>query len=182
MITLLKSILFKIHLLLWEYHNTQHKLEWLEIEVTKRCNLLCLHCGSSCSNKIDKATELTSEQIINICKEISKKYNVKKINVAITGGEPLIRDDIYYIIANITEMGFKVSVVTNGHFINNETIKLLYASGIRSISISIDGMEVNHNWLRQNKNSFEICKNALYLLKKNGLFYVEAITTVNKKE
>jgi radical SAM protein with 4Fe4S-binding SPASM domain len=78
-------------------------------------------------------------------------------------------------------MGFKVSVVTNGHFINNETLKLLYASGVRSISISIDGMNDNHNWLRQNNNSFITGINALSLLKKNGLFYIEAITTINKK-
>ena len=121
------------------------------------------------------------DEILSVCRKIADKYGAKNIKVAITGGEPFVRKDLFHLIARITEMGFRASVVTNGYLMREEHINLLFASGIRSLSISLDGLRENHNWLRGKPDSFQKAVNALKLLKDSGLFYVEAITTVNKR-
>jgi radical SAM protein with 4Fe4S-binding SPASM domain len=181
MLGIQKNLLSAIYNLDWDNNIKVHPIQWLELEVTRRCPLSCLHCGSSCSAKAQSSKELSTIDIINICSKIASRYNPKKINIAITGGEPFARTDLLHLVANITEMGFRVGIITNGFYILDTLPKYLYAAGIRSMTVSLDGMEGSHNWLRNHTEAFRKAVNALKILKESKLFYVEAMTIVNKR-
>ena len=100
-------------------------------EITKRCNLACIHCISSTGDKSELNTN-EAFRTINIlgnfgCKELY-----------ITGGEPLVREDIFEIFKKAKEKGFKVGLLTNGLLINKTNIKKI-KSFVDEIGISLDG-------------------------------------------
>lgn len=166
----------------WKNIQHEHPLKWIELEVTRRCPLSCLHCGSSCSMETPYPDELSTDEILTALRRIAQWQNPATLKVAVTGGEPLARKDIFQLLAHITEMGYKASMVTNGLLIRDDrTVKLLAASGIRSVSLSVDGLEESHDWLRNRKGAFRSVIDAIRRLMDSGLFYVEPITVVNRR-
>jgi len=160
----------------------KHQLKWLEIEITHRCTLSCLHCGSSCDSTPYYEQELSEQQIISFLQQIDKKYGATNIMLCFTGGEPLMRQDIYSIIAQATEMGYRVTMVSNGMLIDEKVVTLLAAAGLSTISISIDGLQETHNWARGNAKGFQKAINALELLSKSNHFHiVEAMSCINQR-
>lgn len=160
----------------------EHKLRWLEIEITRRCPLACLHCGSSCSDDPYYKEELSGKELLDFFNRIDNAYGAQNVMLCFTGGEPLMRPDLFTIMAHATEMGYRTTMVTNGLLINERTVDLLAAAGLSTITVSLDGMEESHNWARGNPESFAGAVNALGLLKSSGHFHVvEAFTCVSKK-
>ena len=178
---LLKKLMHNAFLVHWEEMTRDHPIIWVEIEVTRRCQLQCLHCGSSCSIDSPYAEELDMDTILKVFTRVKQAYPDKKIKVAITGGEALVRKDIFKLMARISEMGFPMSLVTNGMAVDEEKAKYLAAAGVTGVSVSVDGLKDNHNWLRNNPNSFDKAIEALKIFQDSGYFYVEPITTVNKR-
>jgi len=181
MLKWVKKRLHDVFLENWKKNEIEHPIRWLEIEVTRRCQLSCLHCGSSCGAEKVPPGELTFDEWMTVFRRVAETYGTKDIKVAITGGEPLVRDDLYRLMANITEMGFQVTMMTNGMRMDDTVIKYLAASGVGGVGVSIDGMEENHDWLRNRKGAFDHAVGALKMLQDSGYFYVEPITTVNKR-
>lgn len=136
---------------LWQrYSENKRKnprLTYLFWESTLRCNLTCRHCGSSCGNRAVTG-ELKTKEIKQALEEISKDFPAKKIMLAITGGESLLRKDIFEVIEFADKLGFNCGMVTNGLLLTVETVKKLKNSGIKSISISLDGLRENHEFIR----------------------------------
>ncbi|OHD56604.1 MAG: hypothetical protein A2Y33_03660 [Spirochaetes bacterium GWF1_51_8] len=165
----------------WKQNVETHRMHWLEVEVTHRCQLHCLHCGSSCGTEQYAPKELDFEEWLDVFRKVAKAYDPAQIKVAVTGGEPLVRPDIYRLIANITEMGYKVSLMTNGMTMDDRIVKYLAAAHVNGIGVSIDGLEENHDWLRNKKGAFAKATDTLKRLRDSGFFYVEPITTVNKR-
>lgn len=176
-----KKILENAFIVNWKKNLKKHPMKWLEIEVTRRCPFDCLHCGSSCSMQSPYEEELSMDEILSACKKVADAYGAENVKVAITGGEPLARRDIHHLVARITEMGFRASLVTNGYLINEKNLKLIRASGIQSMSISIDGLKENHDWLRNKKGAFEQTVKAIKMVVDSGLFYIEPLTTLHSK-
>jgi radical SAM protein with 4Fe4S-binding SPASM domain len=144
-------------------------------ELTLKCNMRCMHCGSSAGKK--RKRELTTKQWNNVTKELVKLGCEK---IAILGGEPFLRKDWYDISENIRQYDLKLLFISNGYLIKKNTIKLLRKLDPYAVAISIDGAkEETHDKIRQLQGSFEKCQDILKLLKSADL-PTTVITTVNK--
>ncbi|WNC72635.1 heme d1 biosynthesis radical SAM protein NirJ [Thalassotalea psychrophila] len=131
----------------------------------RRCNLQCKHCYST-SLDIDFKDELNTEQI----KATIDDLKVAQVPVLIlSGGEPLLRPDIYEITAYAKAKGFYVALSTNGTLINEENIEKIKAADYQYVGISIDGLEEFHDDFRRQKGSFKTSMKALKLCKEAGI-------------
>jgi len=130
----------------------------------RRCNLQCKHCYST-SLDIDFKDELTTEQV----KATIDDLKVAQVPVLIlSGGEPLLRPDIYEITAYAKEKGFYVALSTNGTLIDESNIDKIKAADYQYVGISIDGLEEFHDEFRRQKGSFKASMNAIRLCKEAG--------------
>lgn len=152
------------------------KLTYLFWETTLRCNLSCQHCGSSCSPQT-RTNDLSTSEIKACLQKISRDFPGNNIILAITGGEPLLREDIFEIIKDASRCGFKCGMVTNGTLLTKKTALKLKESGLRSISISLDGTEKSHEFLR-GKSNFQRAVEGIKNILEVGLPVVEIITCV----
>ncbi|MBC8062386.1 MAG: radical SAM protein [Clostridiaceae bacterium] len=158
-----------------------HDLTYFFWETTLKCNLNCRHCGSSCGNNSDPL-QLPAEKILQVFRNIAENYDAKKVMVAVTGGEPLVREDLFDILSEVSKMGFPWGMVTNGMLVNADIVERCSLAGMKTVSVSLDGLASTHNWLRMNETSYEKAINALKLFLDSGKFSaVEAITCVSTK-
>ena len=148
-------------------------------ECTLRCNLKCLHCGSDC--KVDDiAPDMPFEDFEKVLDDISSVMNPRNVLVITTGGEPLVRKDLVSCGRRITEKGFSWGMVSNGMLLSEEKLSELTAAGLRTIAISLDGFEEDHNWMRGNDHSFLHAVNAIKALVKSNIKW-DVITCVNRR-
>jgi len=124
----------------------------LQISLTSRCNLRCRMC--SVSKYLTKPEEeMGFEEVSKIIGTAKKQFRINRI--VITGGEPLLLNDL---IARITKfansLGMAVILTTNGYYLK-EQADILAHSGVSHFHISVDGLEETHNNIRQNNSSFE---------------------------
>lgn len=158
----------------------KHYLQQLFWECTLRCNLSCRHCGSDCKAN-DKRNDMPLEDFLPVLDEIRQKTDLP-ILVITTGGEPLMRQDIIECGKEITKRGFYWGIVTNGSFLNDKMFNKLIDAGLHSLSISLDGLRDEHNWMRQSKSSYDDAINAIDLVAKtpSNLTW-DVISCINKK-
>lgn len=155
-----------------------HELNYLFWECTSRCNLSCLHCGSDCS-KESSFEDMPLTDFLSALDTIeSKPVN---FTVVITGGEPLLRKDIELCGREIRKRGIRWSMVTNGYLYDQEKHISLLNAGLGALTISLDGLEVTHNWLRNKKNSFSKVDNAISLATSSSRLNFDIVTCVNKR-
>ena len=129
---------------------------------TNRCNLFCHHCYS----KADPNNEdsLTFEQV---CKTIPSMVDAGVKFVIFSGGEPLIRKDIFEIAEEMKKAGIMTYLSTNGMYINEKNAKQIVDT-FNYIGISIDGTEEIHNYFRGDKNSYRKAVEGIKLIQQNG--------------
>jgi len=157
-----------------------HELTYLFWECTRRCGLKCLHCGSDCaadSQFPDMPFDDFLKAILPL-KDISKPNTIM---VAITGGEPILRKDLPECGRILRENGFRWGIVTNGYDYTPDIHKKLLEAGMGSLTLSLDGFEQNHNWLRGNDKSFSRAVKALELITSSARLNYDVVTCVNKK-
>lgn len=173
-------MILKIREKAWDlYRNIEqreHSLQYLFLEITKKCNLNCLHCGSDCKAE-NSAAELTTESWLKIVDYVKAHFG-EQVLFVISGGEPLIHPDIFKIGLHITDAGMKWGMVTNGMKLDDDSMKKLVDSGIYSITVSVDGTEKNHNYLRNSSNAFKTIEKALDLIGKAQIPMKDAVTCV----
>lgn len=157
-----------------------HQLRYLFWECTLRCNLNCLHCGSDCTN-IATVPDMPKEDFLKQAKKISLAMDPTKITVVFTGGEPLLRTDLEEVGLQLRKMGFRWGLVTNGIVYSEMRHKRLMGAGMGSLTLSIDGMEANHNWLRNSSIGFKNAENALKILVKTERLNFDVVTCVNSR-
>lgn len=150
-------------------------------ETTLRCNAKCKHCGSRAGENIDFKNELTTEEIKKTLQGIANKYDTRKIIINITGGEPLLRQDLFEIMEFANDLGYCWGMTTNGILINDSIIEKMKKTNINTISISLDGLSKSHDDFRQVSGSYDkIIENIKKLKKANFLKYLQITTVVNK--
>jgi len=144
-------------------------------ELTLRCNMNCIHCGSSAGKKRTK--ELTTEEWNNVTKQLAD-LNCKEITLL--GGEPFLRKDWYEISNEIKNYGIKITYMSNGLLVNENTIEKLRKIEPKVISISIDGAKKEtHDKIRRVKGSYDNCIEVISNLKKAGV-NTTVVTSINK--
>lgn len=164
---MLQKIIKTGKLKLWSWQKDklrkEHKLNYLFWECTMNCNFFCKHCGSSAGRKFFK-DELTADQIKKTSKELAQDFNPKEIMIAVTGGEPLIRKDLFEVMEYVNKLGFPWGMVTNGFLINGKIIQKMKQSGMKTVVVSIDGIGNIHDEFRGTKGAYKHAINAVKLL------------------
>lgn len=168
---------------LYNYRKELYKkpqLKSLFLEVTLKCNARCEHCGSRCGEV--KEEELSIDIWKKTLKEISEKYDASGIQLCVTGGEPLIRKDLFELMEYATDLGFKWGITTNGILIDEKVVKNFVRTKLDTISISIDGLKDTHESFRRVPNSFDKILNGIKLLQKEPSIKCVQVTTVANKK
>lgn len=155
---------------------THPDLTYLFWEATLRCNLKCAHCGSGCEPG-SRGAELGTAQVTAILDTIAEDFDARRIFVSITGGEPLLRDDLVQVAAHMTRLGMRCCLVTNGTLLTAPIAERLVQAGMRTISVSVDGLREAHEQVR-GRGTWERALGALSIARACGFEVVEAITCV----
>ena len=104
-----------------------------------------------------------------IDQSVTPHVDPHKVLIIISGGEPLMRKDLAEVGAALKQRGYPWGMVTNGLALTEKRFKELMAAGLRSIAISFDGLELDHNWLRQHPLAFEGATRAIKLAAQYGV-------------
>lgn len=131
----------------------------------RRCNLTCKHCYSI-SADTDFKGELTTEEVHRVMDDL-KDFRVPVL--ILSGGEPLLRPDIYDISKRAKAMGFYVGLSTNGTLIDESNIGKIAEVGYDYVGISLDGIKQTHDTFRQLQGAFDASLNAVRLCKEHGI-------------
>lgn len=118
---------------------------------TNRCNLTCSHCYIDAEDR-DYANELSYEEAQAFIDDIAE---MKCPVLLLSGGEPLLRDRIYDLIAYAKDRGTRPVLSTNGTLITPEVAKRLHDAGIMYVGVSIDGLPETHDRFRGRKGAFD---------------------------
>lgn len=154
-------------------------------EATLRCNARCAFCGSRCGEHSVPALlaeELNTDEICSCLREIAGAYDPKTVMINVTGGEPLLRTDLFAVMEYAQSLGFPWGMVTNGSLIDASTVADMKRTGMRTISISLDGVPQTHNSIRRLPGGFEAIRNAVQLLKEADFLDELQITTVVSRQ
>jgi MoaA/NifB/PqqE/SkfB family radical SAM enzyme len=158
-----------------------HEIRSLFLEVTRACNLACLHCGSDCSREGDGA-HLDPGLALAVLTEIRGRYDPHEITVSITGGEPLCYPGLFELGRAITDLEFPWGIVTNGFAWTRDTMRSARSAGMQSIAVSLDGLPENHDWLRGRKGSFDRALAAIRMLAAEPFYQaMDVVTCVNRR-
>jgi len=166
-----------------KYRNNEkrlHQLNYIFWECTLRCNLNCLHCGSDCKKEA-AIDDMPVEDFIGAIDDITSIVDPNKTMIVFTGGEPLLRKDLEICGKQLYERGFPWGAVTNGFQLTPQRLRSLLSAGLRAVTISLDGFEQSHNWLRGNSKSFEKALNAVAMLSKTNDLVWDVVTCVNRR-
>jgi len=156
--------------------------KWIAWEITRRCNLKCIHCRSSSDLEVKEHPDFSKEEAFRILDDIA---NFAKPVIVLSGGEPLLRDDVFEIADYGTKKGFRMCLATNGTLVNDELCKKIKDSNIRIVSLSLDGSsEQVHDNFRNQAGAFKGTINAAKLFKKHGIEFIinSSFTKRNQEE
>jgi heme d1 biosynthesis radical SAM protein NirJ len=127
----------------------------------RRCNLTCVHCYSI-SGDVDFPGELSTEEVFKTLDDL-KAFGVRML--ILSGGEPLLRRDIFEISRRAKEMGFFLCLSTNGTLIEDWLADKIAEAGYDYVGISIDGMRESHDIVRRRQGAFDSSIAALRALR-----------------
>lgn len=176
-----KRVIFELERLRRKNLQQLHPLQQLFWESTLRCNVHCLHCGSDCSSS-EVTPDMPAEDFLRVIDQsITPHVDPHKVLIIISGGEPLMRKDLAQVGAALKQRGYPWGMVTNGLALTEKRFRELMAAGLRSMAISFDGMELNHNWLRQHPLAFEGATRAIKLAAATPSLTWDVVTCVNQR-
>ena len=146
-------------------------------EITRRCNLSCVHCRAS-ARCGPYPGELDTKRCLLLLDEIAA---FSSPIVILTGGEPLLREDIFELADYGNRKGLRMVLATNGTLLTQEIVEKLLLSGIRRVSVSIDGRNrESHDAFRGVPGAFDEAMRGIDLLKKGGMEF-QVNTTITQK-
>ena len=144
--------------------------KWIAWEITRRCNLRCVHCRSASEMEIKGHPDFSLEEAYRVIDDI---VSYAQPVVVLSGGEPLTRKDVFEIAQYGSGKGLRMCLATNGTLVNDEICEKIKQSGIRIVSLSLDGAdETVHDNFRNEKGAFAGTINAAKLFKKHGIEFI----------
>ena len=133
-------------------------------EMTLKCNLNCIHCGSSAG--LSRANELSTKEALKVCEDLA---NIGTKGVALMGGEIFLRKDWYEISRKIKDLGMALSIVTNGYVNPKNFIQKMIKLEVNSLSMGLDGTKKTHNLIRGKEDAFDKTIKFIDEANKSGL-------------
>lgn len=157
-----------------------HPLRQLFWECTLRCNLRCKHCGSDCTASA-LTPDMPFEDFEKVLLRIRESYDIKDLLVILSGGEPLMRKDLSECGRRMKELGFMWGMVSNGYFLTPAKVDELVDAGMRAVTVSLDGLQEAHDWMRGVTGAFDRASEAIrYLAHRKGVAF-DVVTCVTQK-
>ena len=133
-------------------------------EITLRCDHACSHCGSRAQSA--RPDELSTAELLDVADQIVR---LGFREVTLIGGEAYLRPDCTDVIARLTEGGVRVTMQTGGRGLRPDKLERLRDAGLAAIGVSIDGLEAEHDQLRNSPGSFRAALRALDAARDLGL-------------
>lgn len=154
--------------------------KWIAWEITRRCNLSCVHCRSSSEIEVDEHPDFSLDQAIQVLDDIASYANPV---VVLSGGEPLLREDVFDIASHGTKRGLRMCLATNGTLVNQEICRKIVEADIKMVSLSLDGSSAEtHDNFRNQKGAFDGTLEAIRLLNENNIpFLVNSSFTIRNR-
>ncbi len=158
-----------------------HDLRYLFLEITRDCNLRCAHCGSDCRRESD-GPQLEPPELLPVLRAIRDRFGSRRVFVAMTGGEPLCHPRVFELGSVVTSLGFPWGMVTNGFAWSPDTVARARAAGMQGVTISLDGTEAEHDWLRGVAGSYRRAMRTIRLLaSEDWIATVDVVTCVHPR-
>ncbi len=146
-------------------------------EVTRTCNLACIHCRAAALDR-PYENELTTAECFKLLDEIQ---TFASPIIILTGGEPLLRPDIFEIAAYGNQKGFRMTMAVNGTLLSADKTRRMQEAGIQRISISLDGATAaSHDAFRQVPGAFEGALRGVQYAREAGLDF-QINTTITQQ-
>ena len=139
----------------------------------------CRHCGSDCRVQ-PEVPDMPAEDFLKAIDSLTPHVDPNKTFIIITGGEALLREDLEEVGLELYRRGYPWGVVTNGYLLDAKRLESLMAAGMHSVTVSLDGLEGDHNWLRQHDGSFGKATEAIRLLAAQNDVLWDVVTCVNQ--
>ena len=133
--------------------------------LVRRCNLTCKHCYATSADR-DFPGELDTQQVYTVMDNL-KDFGVPVL--ILSGGEPLMRPDIFEISKRARDLGFYVGLSSNGTLIDEKNIGLIRDVGYDYVGISIDGLRDTHDAFRRQTGSFDAAMRGIRLCRDAGI-------------
>ncbi|MHC4470904.1 MAG: radical SAM protein [Planctomycetota bacterium] len=161
------------------YHRLQksrHELKQIALELTSRCDRRCRHCYMRATRKRPRG-ELSFAEVCGLGLQIRQDFG-RRIDVAITGGEPMLRKDLPLILRYLRALGLPVSMSTHGGRIDRRSIRRI-EEHLAAISVSLDGLDESHDSLR-GEGAYRSALRGLRLAVDSAIPLVMAKTAVTR--
>ena len=143
-------------------------------EITLRCDQPCAHCGSRAGGP--RSSELSTDEALRVVEQLANRGTRE---VVLIGGEAYLHDGFLDIVRALRAAGIRPSMTTGGRGVDAEMARAMKDAGMHTVSVSIDGLETNHDLIRRAKSSFRSATRALEHLRDAGLA-IASNTHVNR--
>jgi radical SAM protein with 4Fe4S-binding SPASM domain len=158
-----------------------HVISW---NLTKKCNLRCEHCYISAGRitKAEASGELSTEECLQVVDQICE-VNAEALLI-LTGGEPLLRKDVFEIATYAGSKGLWVVVGTNGVLIDEDLCARIIGAGIKGVALSLDSLDAaTHDLFRGVEGAWDNTVNGSRVLKEAGLpFIIQTTVGAHNRE
>ena len=132
--------------------------------LVRRCNLTCKHCYSISADTHFKG-ELSTQEVFTVMDDL-KVFRVPVL--ILSGGEPLLRPDIFDVARRAKALGFYVGLSSNGTLVDERNVKEIADVGFDYVGISLDGLKDTHDRFRRKEGAFEAALNGIRLCRDAG--------------
>jgi len=146
-------------------HFSEDKKPVVVWNVTRRCNLHCMHCYAD-SHDREYPEELTTDEGVALLDDLA---SFGAPTILFSGGEPLIRPDLFALVEHARERGLRCVLSTNGTLIDEEAAQRIVSAGFSYVGISFDGIGRLHDKIRGKLGAFDASLKALRLLRDAGM-------------
>lgn len=123
---------------------------------------------------------MPAEDFLKVIDSITPHVNPNEVNIVITGGEPLVRDDLEEIGLSLYRRGYSWGLVSNGLYLTAARLQRLMEAGLHTITISLDGFADDHNWMRGHPDSYSKAMEAIKRLVHERELVWDVVTCVNR--
>ncbi len=157
-----------------------HELNYLFWECTTRCNFRCRHCGSDCG-MAPREQDMPLADFLGAVDTIPAGKRARDFTVVLTGGEPLLRPDILEIGTELRRRGLLWGMVSNGWLYDDAMHLKLMDAGMGAVTVSLDGLETSHEWMRGIPGSYGRALRAIDAFARDPRLHADVVTCVNRR-